>query len=73
MDDRAHKREGEERKIWDSELIRINETLKTYSSRAEINAYNKGYGDAIEFLMQSYEILEHYSEVNFLNLLDDSD
>ncbi len=73
MDDRAHKREGEERKIWDSELIRINETLKTYSSRAEINAYNKGYGDAIEFLMQSYEILEHYHDSDLINLLDGLD
>ncbi len=73
MDDRAHKREGEERKIWDSELSRINETLKAYSSRAERKAYCEGYGDAIEFLMQSYETLENYHDSDLINPLDDLD
>ena len=73
MGDDACQRERVERKIWDSELHRIDNTLRNYSNRAEKNAYTAGYGEAINFLMESYDILEHYSDSNFLTPLDDGD
>ena len=73
MNGRTHKIDIIERKIWDSELCRIDETVKNYQSRGERNAYCLGYKDALRFLMESYEILEHSSDAHFLNSLDDSD
>ena len=41
-----------ERKLWNSELSKVNERLKTYQTKEEVNAYKAGYKDAVKFLTE---------------------
>jgi hypothetical protein len=57
--------EHQEQRMWDTEMNRIKELLKNRSQKRR-DDYMEAYTDAIKFLVESDECLEHKSYLEFL-------